>query len=159
MIGVLRTTTGRIGTLGEKFVMDTSHSADEEARQGERKHIFMVNHDPKFLDFGRELLQDANYNVTTTNYVPRTWDQIAALQPDLLVIDVSLPGRAGWDLLERLHAQGVTGRIPIIVTSTDPGQLDRVELDRDRYGGDKVIAKPFHVDVLLDAIHALIGPA
>src|SRR5260221_632907 len=154
-IGVLRTTTGILGTSRESIAMDTSHSANEEARQGERQHIFLVNHDPKFLDFGRELLQDARYNVTTTNYVPRTWDQIAALQPDLLVIDVSLPGRAGWALLEQLHAQGVTGRIPIIVTSTDPGQLDLVELDRDRYGGDKVIAKPFHVDALLDAIHAL----
>jgi CheY-like chemotaxis protein len=59
--------------------------------------------------------------------VPRTWDQIAALQPDLLVIDLSPLSRAGWDLLEQLHAQGVTGRIPIIVTSTDPGQLERVE--------------------------------
>jgi DNA-binding response OmpR family regulator len=139
--------------------MDTTLSADEEARQGERKHIFMVNHDPKFLDLVRELLQEAHYNVTTTNFVPRTWDQIAALQPDLLVVDLSVLSGAGWDLLEHLHAQGVTQRIPIIVTSTDPGMLARVEVERDRYGGDKVVAKPFHVEVLLDAIHKLIGSA
>src|SRR5690349_12511262 len=139
--------------------MENILSTDEEARQGGRKHIFMVNHDPKFLDLVRDLLQDASYNVTTTNYVPRTWDQIAALQPDLLVIDLSPLSREGWDLLEHLHAQGVTGRIPIIVTSTDPGQLDRVQLDHDRYGGNRLVAKPFHVDVLLDAIHALIGHA
>ena len=139
--------------------MDTSHSTNEEARQGERKHIFLVNHDPKFLDFGREMLQDASYNVTTTNYVPRTWDQIAALQPDLLVIDLSRLSGAGWELLEQLHAQGVTQRIPVIVTSTDPGLLARVELERDQYGGDRVVAKPFHVEVLLDAIHVLIGAA
>jgi DNA-binding response OmpR family regulator len=138
---------------------DTTLSADEEARQGQRKHIFMVNHDPKFLDLVRQLLQDANYNVTTTNYVPRTWDQIAALQPDLLVVDLSVLSGAGWDLLERLHAQGVTQRIPIIVTSTDPGLLARLELECDRYGGDRLVAKPFHVEVLLDAIHTLIGAA
>jgi CheY-like chemotaxis protein len=139
--------------------MDTILSADDEARQGERKHVFMVNHDPKFLHLGRELLQDARYNVTTTNYVPRTWDQIAALQPDLLVIDLSPFSQAGWDLLEQLHAQGVTGRIPVIVTSTDPGLLARVERERERYGGDKLVTKPFHVEVLLDAIHTLIGSA
>jgi DNA-binding response OmpR family regulator len=139
--------------------MDTILSADEDARQGERKHVFMVNHDPKFLDLVRELLQDASYNVTTTNYVPRTWDQIAALQPDLLVIDLSRLSGAGWDLLEQLHAQGVTQRIPVIVTSTDPGLLARVELERDRYGGDKLVTKPFHVEALLDAIQALIGTA
>jgi DNA-binding response OmpR family regulator len=139
--------------------MDTSDSADEEARQGARKHIFLVNHDPKFLDLVHDLLQDASYNVTTTNYVPRTWDQIAALQPDLLVIDLNVVSRAGWGLLEQLHARGVTNRIPVIVTSTDPGLLARVELERDRYGGDRVVAKPFHIEVLLDAIHTLIGSA
>ncbi len=139
--------------------MDTTLTADEEARQAERKHVFMVNHDPKFLDVVRELLQDASYNVTTTNYVPRTWEQIAALQPDLLVIDLSRLSGAGWDLLEQLHAQGVTNRIPVIVTATDPGLLARVERERDQYGGDKLVTKPFHVDVLLDAIQALIGTA
>jgi len=139
--------------------MDTTLSAHEEARQGDRKHVFMVNHDPKFLDVVRELLQDASYNVTTTNFVPRTWDQIAALQPDLLVIDLSRLSGAGWDLLEQLHAQGVTHRIPVIVTATDPGLLARVERERDRYGGDKLVTKPFHVEVLLDAIEALIGTA
>ncbi len=139
--------------------MDTTLTADEEARQAERKHVFMVNHDPKFLDVVRELLQDASYNVTTTNFVPRTWEQIAALQPDLLVIDLTRLSGAGWDLLEQLHAKGVTQRIPVIVTATDPGLLARVESERDRYGGDKLVTKPFHVEVLLDAIHALIGSA
>ena len=139
--------------------MDATFSADEETWRAERKHVFMVNHDPKFLDVVRELLQDASYNVTTTNFVPRTWDQIAALQPDLLVIDLSRLSGAGWDLLEQLHAQGVTHRIPVIVTATDPGLLARVERERDRYGGDKLVTKPFHVEVLLDAIEALIGTA
>lgn len=87
------------------------HESDEtpetqEARQGERKHIFAVNHDPEFLDVVRVLLQDESYNVTTTNYVPRTWDQIAALQPSLLLIDISPRSQAGWELLEQLHVGG-----------------------------------------------------
>lgn len=44
----------------------------------------------------RVLLQEKRYNVTTTNYLPRTCQQIAALQPSLLLIDL-LPsvGQAG----------------------------------------------------------------
>ncbi|HEX2348902.1 MAG TPA: hypothetical protein VHI51_10765, partial [Ktedonobacterales bacterium] len=69
--------------------MSTNRAHDEtqetqETRQGQRQHIFAVNHDPEFLDVMRMLLQDERYNVTTTNYVPRTWEQIAALQPSLL---------------------------------------------------------------------------
>lgn len=37
----------------------------DEARQGERQHVFVVNHDPPFLDVVRELLRDEAYNITT----------------------------------------------------------------------------------------------
>lgn len=53
----------------------------------------------------------------------------------------------------------MTPRIPIIVTSTDPHTLQRMEQDYDRYGGDKLVAKPLDIDVLLEAIRTLIGPA
>jgi len=130
----------------------------QETHQGQRQHIFAVNHDPEFLDVMRMLLQDERYNVTTTNYVPRTWEQIAALQPSLLLIDLTPFSQAGWDLLEQLHTQGVTTRIPIIVTSTDKRVLARVEQENERYGGDRLITKPLDVDDLLEAIRNLIGP-
>jgi len=144
--------------LEEKLEPQKIHE-DREARQGERQHVFAVNHDPEFLDILRVLLQDERYNVTTTNYVPRTWEQIAALQPNLLLIDLSPRSPAGWELLEHLHTEGVTARIPIILTSTDTRVLDRVKEERDRYGGDKVVAKPLDIDALLEAIRDLIGPA
>lgn len=50
-----------------------------ETEQGRRQHILAVNGDPDFLNILRTLLQDERFNVTTTNYVPRTFAQIAAL--------------------------------------------------------------------------------
>lgn len=138
---------------------DEPHEQQHEARQGQRQHIFAVNHDPEFLDVVRVLLQDERYNVTTTNYVPRTWHQIAALQPALLLIDLSPHSEAAFDLLAHLHAEGVTSRIPIVVTSTQPSLLERVQQEHDRYGGDKLITKPLDIDALLGAIRDLIGPA
>ena len=70
--------------------------------------IIVVNSAPDFLDLLRELLQDENYNVTTTNFVPRTFDQIKALDPDLLVVDLIIGQRAGWDLLEPLQTDALT---------------------------------------------------
>lgn len=107
----------------------------------------------------RVLLQDEHYNVTTTNYVPRTWDQIAALQPSLLLIDLTPRTQACWDLLAQLHAEGVTSRIPVVVTSTLPSLLKRVQEEPDHYGGHKLITKPLDLDVLLGTIRDLIGPA
>ena len=60
----------------------------DDRRQEGRKHIFALNGAPEFLNIVRELFQEEGFNVTTTNYVPRSYDQIAALQPDLLIVDV-----------------------------------------------------------------------
>lgn len=63
--------------------------------QMRRQHIFAVNGSPGFLEILRELLQAEQYNVTTTNFVPSTFDQVRALQSDLLVVDLAVGERAG----------------------------------------------------------------
>src|SRR3954469_7274936 len=91
-----------------------------DRRQEDRKHIFAINGAPEFLNLVRELFQEEGYNVTTTNYVPKSYEQIAALQPDALIVDVVVGQQAGWELLERLHAELETTGIPVWVISTNP---------------------------------------
>jgi CheY-like chemotaxis protein len=131
----------------------------DEQRQMARQHVFVVNGSPPFLDIMRELLQDERYNVTTTNFVPRTFEQIEALQPALLVIDIVVGEQAGWDLLERLHREASTNRMPVLVVSTDPGLLDRAQEQTERYGGQAYLAKPFDLEEMLRVIQGLIGLA
>jgi CheY-like chemotaxis protein len=130
-----------------------------ERDQRGRKHIFAVNGASEFLEAVRLLFEDERYNVTTTNYVPKTFEQIAALEPDLIMIDLAVSVRSGWDLLERLHADAQTNRIPVVVVSTDRTILKEAQAAPLRYGGDRFLAKPFDVDDMLDAVRALIGRA
>ncbi len=132
---------------------------DGERRQMGRKHVFVVNGSPEFLNFARELLQGEDYNVTTTNYVPLTFDQILGLPPDLLIVDLVAGVQAGWDLLERLQHEASTRGIPVSITSTDRGLLERAEADPARYGGQRLVAKPFDIDELLRGVEELIGGA
>lgn len=130
----------------------------EEARM-DRKHIFIVNGSPIFLDLMRMFLQDEQYNVTTTNFVPRTFEQISALQPDLLIIDLAVTERAGWELLERLRMDALTNQIPVIVVSTTPAHLAKAEAESARYGGQLFVEKPFNLDDVLAGVRSLIGSA
>lgn len=91
---------------------------DEQAQMG-RRHILMVNGNPVLLDAVRVLLHDERYNVTTTNAVPLTFALIATARPALIIIDLELAERSGWDLLVRLHAEVVTAAIPVVVTARD----------------------------------------
>ena len=130
---------------------------DAEKQQMARKHVFVVNGAVEFLDILRELLGDEHYNVTTTNFVPHTYDQIAALGPDLLMIDLAVGIHAGWDLLERLARETATKQVPVIVFSTNPRILDDVQRQPERFGGQRFLGKPVDLDEVLQAIAELIG--
>ncbi len=122
-----------------------------------RPHIFVVNGSPEFLEVVRLLLLDEHYHVTATNVVPETFDQIAVLQPAVLVIDLAVRRQAGWDLLARLHAEAATRQIPVLVTSTDARLLERAQVDFARYGGQAFLAAPMDLEDLLADIQSLLG--
>lgn len=133
--------------------------SQREQTEMDRKHVFLINGSPEFLELLRQLLQDECYNVTSTNYVPRTFDQIAALQPDLLLIDLVIQRQAGWELLERLRGEALTAGLPVIVTSTDFRLLEHAQQEQVRYAGDTYLIIPFDLDDLLRAVTDLIGAA
>jgi DNA-binding response OmpR family regulator len=132
--------------------------AQETAQQG-RQHIFAINGAAEFLNLIRDLFEEARYNVTTTNFVPNSFAQIEALQPDVLIVDVVIGQQAGWDLLEQLHEGAATTGIPVLVTSTDPRLLDRAREQATRYGQHRYLEKPFDADAIVAEIRAMIGEA
>jgi DNA-binding response OmpR family regulator len=133
--------------------------AVEDRCQEGPKHIFAINGSPDFLNIVRDLFQEAGYNVTTTNYVPNSFAQIHALQPDALIVDVAVGQSAGWELLEQLHAGAATTGIPVLVLSTDPHLLDRAREQAERHGNHRSLEKPFDLDALLGTIREMIGEA
>lgn len=124
-----------------------------------RQHVYVVNGSPEFLDIVRALLQDENYNVTTTNFVPLSFETIQAAHPQLIVIDLVFGESAGWELLSRLRQALSTRDIPVLLVSTSADLLERAREQHDGFGGDRYLVKPFDLDDLLNIIEELIGTA
>jgi two-component system response regulator VicR len=139
--------------------MGSSNGARATPEQMRHQHIFVVNGSADFLDVVRALLQDEQYNVTTTNFVPLTFKQIEIARPSLLIIDLIHGERAGWDLLAELRHEAATRDIPVILVSTSNQLLEKAETERVIWGGDRYFLKPFSLDALLQAIQELVGPA
>jgi DNA-binding response OmpR family regulator len=127
--------------------------------QMRRQHAFVINGSVEFLDVVRELLQEERYNVTTTNFVPRTFHQIATARPSLLVVDLAHGEQAWWNLLAEIRQQAATAHIPVILVSTSKQYLDRAAAERALWGGDRCLLKPFNLEELLGTIRELIGEA
>jgi DNA-binding response OmpR family regulator len=155
---------GAVRALGQEDRMRVRDgSMDSGARatpeQMRRQHIFVVNGSVEFLDLVRELLQDEDYNVTTTNFVPRTFHQIETARPSLLVVDVCHGENAGWDLLTELRQEAATWQIPVILVSTSKQNLVRAKEEHAIWGGGRYLLKPFDLEELLRMIQELIGEA
>lgn len=131
----------------------------EDRSQEHRKHIFAINGAPAFLDVVRLLFQDEGYNVTTTNFVPSSFSQIATAQPDAIIVDLVVGEQVGWELLEQLHAEATTVGIPVLVVSTDPALLDLAQEQAERYGVVRCLNKPFDLEDMLAAMQEMIGEA
>ena len=130
----------------------------EDRSQEARKHVFAINGSPAFLNVIRELFQEEGYNVTT-NFVPTSFDQIVALRPDALIVDVVVGQQAGWELLEQLHAGAATCGVPTLVVSTDRRLLTLAQEQAERYGTHRYLEKPFDLDAVLTQIQEMIGEA
>jgi CheY-like chemotaxis protein len=132
----------------------------DDIRQTPRKHVFAVNSSPDFLLIIRELLEDEGYAVTTCDFEPNVFTRIVMRQPDALMVDVAAEESAGWELLERLHAERATTGIPLLVTSTSPRLLEQAREQAAGYGSHhSFLTKPMDLDELLGTIRQMIGDA
>src|SRR5215211_7117018 len=92
---------GRLCCATMAVIVGGGEGVVEVGSQEQRKHVFAIDGSPVFLNVIRDLFQEEGYNVTTTNFVPTSFEQIETAHPDALIVDVVVGHRAGWELLEQ----------------------------------------------------------
>jgi len=76
-------------------------------------------------------------------------------KPDLVILDMNMPGQTGWEAVRAIKAAADTGNIPVIALSTHATAGDKDEAHEA--GCDRYLEKPVTPDQLLDAVRALLG--
>ena len=104
-------------------------------------------------NMGRRILTDAGYEVITVNNGSAALKKIAEQKPDLIVLDVYMPGYGGLEVCNRLKETRETARIPVLLTV---GKLEPFKPDEARrVRADAFIVKPFEASELLTALTKL----
>src|SRR5437588_7611996 len=102
---------------------------------------------------GRKILADAGYEVITVNNGSAALKKIAEQKPDLIVLDVYMPGYSGLEVCQRLKESQETSRIPVLLTV---GKLEPFKPEEaKRVRADAYIVKPFEASELLSALSKL----
>jgi DNA-binding response OmpR family regulator len=113
--------------------------------------VLIVEDDTDIADVLRRSLRNEGYEVRTSGDGAEALEIAAGFMPDLVVLDLGLPGMDGIEVCRRLRSDG---DVPILMLTARSETEDRVEgLDS---GADDYLAKPFERQELLARIRALL---
>lgn len=77
--------------------------------------ILIIDDEPAILGLVKYTLEQGGFEVYVCDSGRRAWDEIAAVKPDLLLLDVMLPGIDGYSLQTRMSQDDSTKNIPVIL--------------------------------------------
>lgn len=117
------------------------------------RKILLADDSVTAQNMGRKILADAGYEVITVNNGSAALKKIAEQKPDVIVLDVYMPGYSGLEVCQRLKEVGETARIPILLTVGKLEPFKQEEVKRVR--ADGFIVKPFEASELLSALSKL----
>ena len=117
------------------------------------KTILIIDDDPEIVESVRIALQSEGYNV----FFARDGNQGLTLaereNPDLIILDMMMPKRSGFLVLEKLRR---TRRVPVRIIMVTANEGNRHKTYAETLGGDDYIRKPFAMDRLLDSVNRLL---
>ncbi len=117
------------------------------------RRILLADDSVTAQNMGRRILSDAGYEVVTVNNGSAALKKIAEQKPDLIVLDVYMPGYGGLEVCQRVKENRETARIPVLLTV---GKLEPFKPEEARrVRADAFIIKPFEASELLTALTKL----
>src|SRR5438445_8676378 len=114
--------------------------------------ILIVEDDPHILLGLEEVLKSDGFEVAACHRGDQAVEAVSKYRPGLIVLDVMLPGKSGYDICRELRGKKIA--TPILMLTAKGQEIDKVVgLD---LGADDYVTKPFGVRELLARIHALL---
>jgi adenylate cyclase len=116
--------------------------------------ILVVDDTPHNVKLLADLLSVKGYAVVTAASGVEALAQVEAERPDLVLLDVVMPGMSGYEVCQRLRGNPTTGVLPVVmVTALDPAQERIKGLDA---GADDFLTKPINQAELLARVRSLL---
>ncbi|MDD7465905.1 MAG: response regulator transcription factor [Actinomycetaceae bacterium] len=116
--------------------------------------IYFVEDDRNIRDLVVYTLDSTGFDARGCADATQLWTHIAQALPDLILLDVMLPGTDGMSILKRLKAKAATRFIPVIMVTAKDAEYNKVAaLD---LGADDYVTKPFGMMELVSRVRAVL---
>jgi DNA-binding response OmpR family regulator len=115
--------------------------------------VLLVEDEPNIIEAIKFILSRDGWDVQTHSNGVDAADVVRTRQPDVLILDVMLPGRSGYDILRELRDDTAYSELPILML-TARGQTKDREM-AERAGVSQFMTKPFSNAEMLEAVRRL----
>ncbi|MEI4194336.1 response regulator transcription factor [Roseovarius sp. E0-M6] len=117
--------------------------------------VLLIEDEPNIIEAIGFVLKRDGLNVRTHSNGVDAIEAVRRESPDLVILDVMLPGRSGYEILEELRDDAQIGDIPVLML-TARGQARDREM-AERAGASRYMTKPFANAAVLEAVRELLG--
>jgi len=119
-------------------------------------HVLLIEDEPNICEAIRFILMREGFSVSVLSDGRDVEARVRAERPDVLILDVMLPGRSGYEVLAALRADPDTQSLPVLMLTARGQSRDRAEAER--VGASGFMTKPFSNADILAAVRALVQP-
>jgi PAS domain S-box-containing protein len=123
----------------------------------EPHRILVVDDDLDILTLMEEALRLHGYDVRTARDGREALERVTEYGPDLLLLDIKMPGVDGYEVIRRLKGVEATSGIPIVVITASPVDQERDKVRVLGMGADGYLAKPLSIENLIQEIKKAIA--
>lgn len=125
---------------------------DKRLSDVEKKRVLVIDDDLPIRGMLAAALRQHGFQVLLAGDGAEGQRAMTIHNPDVVLLDLAMPGVNGWDFLQRLSETGHLGKIPIIVVSAHVRVEPQALL---QMGVSAILPKPFHLPDLIDLIEHL----
>lgn len=117
--------------------------------------VLLIEDEPNIIEAIRFILSRDGWRVDTHSDGRSAVDAVRSRKPDLIVLDVMLPNRSGYDILNELRADPEFVDLPVLMLTARGQKKDR-EL-AEKLGASRFMTKPFSNGEVLETVRQLVG--
>ncbi len=118
------------------------------------KRVLLIEDEPNIIEAISFILSRDGFTVHTHEDGETAMDKVRSGSPDMVILDVMLPGRSGFDILRDLRADPETESLPVLMLTARGQSKDR-ELAA-RLGADHFMTKPFSNNEVREHVRAVL---
>lgn len=119
--------------------------------------VLVVDDEPNILLSLEFLMEQAGFDVFTADDGETALEVIDRERPDLVLLDISLPGISGFDVLEKIRSSDDFKKLQVIMLTAHGREVEREK--GLALGADDYITKPFSTQALVNKVRHLLNEA